>query len=129
MYWYCLTDPILYMQKIFYLLPLLCLLFALQTTAAEPAATTTLLETGLLDTAGPVVTTLSNVADDALSADFGEVSNSIDMLEIAEIDIDKILLPGFSYPLHKTQFNPPEHRSSSYHLLLPFWLDRPPQPV
>lgn len=125
----CLTELILYMQKIFYFLHVLCLLFALQTTAAEPAATTTLLETGLLDNAVTTVASLANASDDALSADFGEVSNSVDMLEIAEIDIDKILLPGFSYPLHKNQFNPPEHQSSSYHLLLSFWLDRPPQSV
>ena len=49
------------------------------------------------------------------------------MLEIAEVDVDKILLPGFSYPLHKTTYLAPEHRLSSYHLLLSFWLDRPPQ--
>lgn len=125
----CLTELILYMQKIFYFIHVLCLLFALKTTAADRAATTTLLETGLLDNAVTTVASLANASDDALSADFGEVSNSVDMLEIAEIDIDKILLPGFSYPLHKTQFHPPEHQSSSYHLLLSFWLDRPPQSV
>lgn len=109
------------MQKIFYLLHALCFLFALQTTAAEPVVTTSLLETTI------VTTSLSNVADDSLSADFGEVSDCIDMLEIAEVDVDKIVLPGFSYPLHKTSFLPPEHLLPAYHLQLAFWLDRPPQ--
>lgn len=112
---------ILYMQKIFYFLPLLCLLFALQTTAAEPAVTTTLLETG------SATVSLSNAIDDSLSADYGEVGGCIDMLEIAEVDVDKIVLPGFSYPLHKSTFRPPEHHLSSYYLELTFWLDRPPQ--
>ncbi|MBF4986968.1 hypothetical protein [Methylophilus sp. 14] len=109
------------MQKIFYFLHALCLMFALQTTAAEPAVTTTLLETGIS------ATSLSNAIDDSLSADFGEGYCCVDMLEIAEVDVDKILLPGFSYPLHKTTHLAPEHQLSTYHLLLSFWLDRPPQ--
>ncbi len=114
---------ILYMQKIFYFLHMLCFLFALQTTAAEPAVTTTLLESSA------TAVSLSNAVEDSLSADFGEVSNGVDMLEIAEVDVDKILLPGFSYPLHKSSFLAPEHHLSIYHLELAFWLDRPPQPV
>jgi len=109
------------MQKIFYFLHVLCLLFALQTTAAEPAVTTTLLETGIS------AASLSNAIDDSLSADFGAGNCCVDMLEIAEVDVDKILLPGFSYPLHKTTYLAPEHLLSSYYLQIAFWLDRPPQ--
>lgn len=109
------------MQKIFYLLHLLCLVFALQTTAAEPAVTTTLLHTG----ATAVI--LSNAVDDALTADFGDVSGSIDMLEIAEVDVDKIILPAFSYPAHRSSHLVPEHQLPAYHPLFAFWLDRPPQ--
>ncbi|HWU67087.1 MAG TPA: hypothetical protein VNZ84_08755 [Methylophilus sp.] len=111
------------MQKIFYFLHALCFLFALQTTAAEPAVTTSLLETSI------ATASLSNAIDDtdSLSADFGEVGGCVDMLEIAEVDVDKIVLPGFSYHLHKTIFLPPEHHLSAYHLELAFWLDRPPQ--
>jgi hypothetical protein len=113
---------ILYMQKIFYLLHLLCLVFALQTTAAEPAVTTTLLQQS-----GIVAISLSNVVEDSLSADFGDVSDCIDMLEIAEVDVDKIILPAFSYPLHRTSQHVPEHHLPDYHPLFTFWLDRPPQ--
>jgi hypothetical protein len=112
---------ILYMQKIFYLLHLLCLVFALQTTAAEPVVTTSLLQSSTS------ATMLSNAADDMLTADFGDVSNSIDMLEIAEVDVDKILLPAFSYPVQRTSNHIPEHQLPDYHPLFAFWLDRPPQ--
>lgn len=111
----------LYMQKIFYLLPLLCLVFALQTTAAEPAATLTWLQTD----ASPV--TLSNVVDDTLSADFSNMSDSIDMLEIAEVDIDKIILPAFDYPLQRATCLTPEHWLPAYHPFFAFSLDRPPR--
>lgn len=110
----------LYMQKIFYLLHLLCLVFALQTTAAEPVVTTTLLQTGT----GVI---LSNAIDDTLSADFGEVGGCVDMLEVAEVDVDKITLPAFSYPLHKATHHLPEHDLTTYHPLFIFWLYRPPQ--
>jgi hypothetical protein len=112
---------ILYMQKIFYLLHLLCLVFALQTTAAEPVVTTTLLQTGT----SAVI--LSNMIDDTLSADFGDVSGCVDMLEVAEVDVDKITLPAFSYPLHTSSHQAPEHQLPAYHPLFAFWLDRPPQ--
>jgi len=110
-----------YMQKIFYLLYLLCLVFALQTTAAEPAATLTWLQTD----ASPV--TLSNVADDSLSADFNDVSDTVDMLSISEVDIDKIIFPAFGYPLHRTTHLTPEHQLPAYHPFFAFSLDRPPQ--
>jgi hypothetical protein len=112
---------ILYMHKIFYLLHLLCLVFALQTTAAEPVITTTLLQTGN----GAAV--LSNAIDDTLSADFGEINTSIDMLQVAEVDVDKFTLPAFSYPLHKSSQHAPEHQLPAYHPLFAFWRDRPPQ--
>ena len=109
------------MQKIFYLLHLLCLVFALQTTAAEPVVTTTLLQTSTS------AVTLSNMIDDTLSADFGDVAGCVDMLEVAEVDVDKITLPAFSYPLHRSSHHAPEHHLPSYHPLFVFWLDRPPQ--
>lgn len=113
---------ILYMQKIFYLLHLLCLVFALQTTAAEPVVTTSLLQTST------GATMLSNaVDDDVLTADFGDISNSIDMLEIAEVDVDKIILPAFSYPVQRSSNRVPEHQLPDYHPFFAFWLDRPPQ--
>jgi hypothetical protein len=112
---------ILSMQKIFYLLHLLCLVFALQTTAAEPAATTTLLQTGNL---GVI---LSNAIDDSMSADFVEVIGFVDMLEVPEVDVDKITLPAFSYPLKRASYLTPEHHLPAYHIIFPFWLDRPPQ--
>lgn len=109
------------MQKIFYLLHLLCLVFALQTTAAEPVVTTTLLQTGT----SAIV--MSNALDDTLSADFGDVSSCVDMLEVAEVDVDKITLPAFSYPIHTSSNQAPEHHLPDYHPLFAFWLDRPPQ--
>lgn len=109
------------MQKLFYFLHVLCLLFALQTTAAEPVVTSTLLDSSLS------TVSVGNSSDDGLSADFGDMSACIDMLEIAEVDVDKILLPGFSYPLHKAKHLTPEHHLTAYHLQLGFWLDRPPQ--
>lgn len=109
------------MQKIFYLLHLLCLVFALQTTAAEPLPTTTLLETGTL---GVI---LSNVVDDTLSADFVEVIGFVDMLEVPEVDVDKITLPASHYPLQRSSHQAPDHYLSDYHPLFRFWLDRPPQ--
>jgi hypothetical protein len=112
---------ILYMQKILYLLHLLCLVFALQTTAAEPVPTTTLLQTGTL---GVV---LSNVVEDSLSADFVEVIGFVDMLEVPEVDVDKITLPAFSYPLRRASHHAPEHNLPVYRIIFPFWLDRPPQ--
>lgn len=112
---------ILYMQKIFYLLHLLCLVFALQTTAAEPAVTTSLLQTSVS------ATILSNAVDDVLTADFGDIGGCIDMLEIAEVDVDKIILPAFSYPVHRSSDHVPEHQLPDYHPLFAFWLDRPPQ--
>lgn len=112
---------ILYMHKIFYLLHLLCLVFALQTTAAEPAVTTTLLQTSVS------TAILSNVVDDSLSADFGDVGGCVDMLQIAEVDVDKILLPAFSYQLNRTAYLAPEHLLSPYHLQPAFLLDRPPR--
>jgi hypothetical protein len=112
---------ILSMQKIFYLLHLLCLVFALQTTAAEPVDTTPLLQTGTL---GVI---LSNPIDDSLSADFVEVIGFVDMLEVPEVDVDKITLPATSYPLQRASHHAPEHHLPTYHILFPFWLDRPPQ--
>jgi hypothetical protein len=112
---------ILYMQKIFYLLHLLCLVFALQTTAAEPVDTTPMLQTGTL---GVI---LSNPIDDSLSADFVEVIGFVDMLQVPEVDVDKITLPAISYPLHRASQHAPEHHLPAYHILFPFWLDRPPQ--
>lgn len=110
---------VMVMPKIFYFLHLLCLLFALQTTAAEPAVTTTLL------TAGNTV--VSNIVDDSLSADFGEVSGNVDMLRIAEVDVDKIIVPAFNYPLNRSVHLAPEHQLPAYHLQLAFLLERPPQ--
>ncbi|WP_026295348.1 hypothetical protein [Methylophilus methylotrophus] len=109
------------MQKIFYLLHLLCLVFALQTTAAEPVVTASLLQNSASEAM------LSNAVDDVLTADFGDASNSIDMLEIAEVDVDKILLPAFSYPVQRTSNHAPEHQLPDYYPLFAFWLDRPPQ--
>jgi hypothetical protein len=109
------------MQKIFYILHLLCLVFALQTTAAEPAVTSTLLQTG----ASAVV--MSNVIDDTLSDGFVEASGCVDMLEVAEVDVDKITLPAFNYPLHRSSYHEPDHLLTAYHPLFRFWLDRPPQ--
>lgn len=109
------------MQKLFFFLHVLCLLFALQTTAAEPAVTTSLLETGMS------TVSIANTIDDSLSADFGSENCCVDMLEISEVDVDKILLPGFYYPVHKTSHLAPEHHASPYFLQLAFWLDRPPQ--
>lgn len=111
------------MPKILYFLHVMCLLFALQATAAEPAVNATLLDTSVSTTA------LSAAIDDSLSADFGQLQGSVDMLEIAEVDVDKILLPGFSYPLQKTTYRTPEHHLSLYRLQFGFLLDRPPQSV
>lgn len=96
-------------------------MFALQSTAAEPVIVTTLLQTSAMT---PVV---SNVVDDALSADFGEVSASVDMLEISEVDVDKITLSALSYPVPETTHAKPDPLFPHYHFLVCFWLDRPPQ--
>ncbi|HSH85809.1 MAG: hypothetical protein ACAH08_02125 [Methylophilus sp.] len=109
------------MQKIFYLLHLLCLVFALQTTAAEPVVTTTLLQTG----SSAVI--MSNATDDTLSAGFVEASSCVDMLEVAEVDVDKITLPAFNYPLRRASHHAPDHHLPAYHTHFRFWLDRPPQ--
>lgn len=109
------------MQKIFYFLHVLCLLFALQTTAAEPAVATALLENGM------AVASLADSIDDSLTADFGSANCCVDMLEISEVDVDKLLLPGFFYPIHKSTYQAPEHYACPYALQLGFWLDRPPQ--
>lgn len=111
------------MPKIIYFLHVICLLFALQATAAEPVANPTLLDTSITTTA------LSAAIDDSLSADFGQRQGSIDILEIAAVDVDKILLPGFSYPLQKINHRTPEHYLSLYRLQFGFSLDRPPQSV
>ena len=110
------------MQKLIYFIHLLCFLFALQSTAAEPAVTTTLLQTGAM------AVTLSNaVVDDVMSDDFGNASCCVDMLEIAEVDVDKILCPAFNYPLPQTTHLKPEPRLPEYRLQVSFWLYRPPQ--
>ena len=109
------------MQKMFYLLHLLCLVFALQTTAAEPVVTTSLLQTG------SSAVMMSNAIDDTLSEGFVEVSGCVDMLEVAEVDVDKITLPAFNYPLLRSSHHAPDHHLAAYHPLFRFWLDRPPQ--
>ncbi|MDP8568576.1 hypothetical protein [Methylophilus aquaticus] len=111
------------MQKLIYFIHLLCFLFALQSSAAEPAVTTTLLQTGA------IAVTLSNAVDDALSADFGDASCCVDMLEIAEVDVDKIICPAFNYPLPHSTHLKPEFPISDYLYQLSFLLDRPPQSI
>lgn len=118
-----LPDLIWYMQKLIYFIPLLCFLFALQSSAAEPVVTTTLLQTST------IAVTLSNAVDEALSADFGNTGCSVNILEIAEVDVDKIICPAFNYPHpHSTHLNP-EFPVTDYLYQLSFWLDRPPQSI
>lgn len=109
------------MQKLIYFIHLLCFLFALQSSAAEPVVTTTVLQTST------IAVTLSNAVDEALSAGFGDSSCCINMLEIAEVDVDKIICPAFNYPHPHSTHLKPERPDPDYLYQLSFWLDRPPQ--
>jgi len=109
------------MKKLLYLLHVICVLFALQTIAAEPAVTTSLIEVG---------STLSCdgcALDDHLSQDDSDSLCLQDLIELAEVDVDKHLLPAFSYPIHSVSHPSPGFQLHVYRLVAPYWLERPPQ--
>lgn len=108
------------MQKLVYFLHLLCVLFALQTIAAEPAVAASLIEADVLSCAQCAL-------DDGLSEDDGTPPCTQSLLNLTEIDIDKLLLPSFYYPLGNTTYLPPAFHLHPYVLYSAYWLDRPPQ--
>ncbi len=109
------------MKKLLYLLHVVCVLFALQTIAAEPAVATSLIE------AGSSLNCENCVLDDQLSQDDSAPLSQQDLLNLAEVDVDKLLLPGFSYPLPSATHISPDFQCHLYMRLAPYWLERPPQ--
>ena len=132
------------MRKIFLLTCLLCLLLGWQQLSAstqsgghiyaashvasgQGALTLDRLHAGqsLFGTA----VSMNRLIDDALSEDAGFDIVQIDMADLSEIDVDKIIPPSLYYILPSGVQIQLKHHINAYIRLLAFWLDKPPQAV